>query len=70
MALLAEGEAEVVSGDPVKARTVRLKDSTWDGVGAQVAVSDERNMSMSLWIERAIVEKLDRLARAQARRSA
>lgn len=61
---------DIEAADPVKARTVRLKDSTWDGVGEQVAVSDERNMSMSLWIERAIERELDRLARAQARRSA
>jgi hypothetical protein len=56
--------------DPVKARTVRLKDSDWEWVWEQVGVSDERNMSVSLWFERLIARERERVARAEARRSA
>lgn len=61
-----EAEAE----DPIGARTVRLKDSTWDYVRGRVDGSDERGLTYSLWIERLILRERDRLARAEARRSA
>lgn len=60
------GEAE----DPIRARTVRLRDSTWDFVRSRVDGSDERGLTYSLWIERLILRERDRLARAEARRSA
>lgn len=61
---------EAETEDPIGPRTVRLRDSTWDYVRGRVDGSDERGLTYSLWIERLILRERDRLARAEARRSA
>lgn len=56
------------AGDPIRDRTVRIRDSVWSAVAQRVEDSGKRGLSMSVWVERAIEEAMKREARAEARR--
>jgi hypothetical protein len=60
---------EVSTDDRVRPRTVRLLDSVYEAA-TQAANALVARPSTSVWIQQAILERLERDRKAQARRSA